>query len=124
MKNIDLVQEHDVAVALVPASIAAGTAGAVIDLLNYNGGVFDFNVAAGGNVAFKIQGSVDNIVAYADIAAATTVNKLAPTVTVNASNAGQLRIDPAYLPRYIKIFATPTAAVITSATVRLHKSIG
>lgn len=123
MRNLDLVQEHTVALALAPASIASATNGASIDLQQFNGGGFQFNVGAGGNVTFKLQDSADNST-FADVTAPMTINGVLPSVVVNASNVGVLRLDPSNTRRYVRIVATPSAAVIASATALLHKANG
>jgi hypothetical protein len=124
MRNIDLVQEYTPVIALLPQSIAAATNGANIDMQQFNGGAIELAVGAGGNVTFKIQDAPDVAGApgaFADVLAPATVDGGLPSVVVNASSVGQLRLDPTHLKRWVRVVATPTAAVPASAVALLHK---
>lgn len=127
MRNIDLTQEYVPVTALLAQSISVATNGANIDMQQYNGGVISLNVGAGGNVTFKLQDAPDVSGApgtYADVVATATIDGVLPSVTVNASSVGHLRIDPTNLRRWVRVVATPTAAVPAAATAHLHKQRG
>lgn len=122
MFNIDLTFEYARAAALPPQSISAATNGLDIDLQQYNGGTLELAVGVGGNVAFQVQTAPDNGAgAPGTYANANDLKGNLLTVTVNASNVGVLRLDPTYLSRWVRLVATPTAAVPTSAVALLHK---
>ena len=125
MKPIDLVQEYTRVNAFTPVSIAAGTAGASIDLRNYaGGGTIEVNVAAGGgNVTFKLTESVDNVT-FTDVTAISQMDGVLPSQLVNAGNVAAFRLDPANLKRYVKIFGTPSAAAVVAGVGILKKTYG
>lgn len=106
-------------VALVPATVSASAAGAIIDRLGFNSAVFHVKCGAGSaftSLVSKVQHDTDSAGGtMADLAAAVSGSEEwgAVTVTISAaSTAAELNVDLRRANRYIQIYNTLTGTSI------------